>query len=211
MRTMSERTRERRVYIASGNQHKVDEIAEILSDVVGAQMWGINALGYEPPEENGETFEENALIKARHLWSVGLGATIADDSGLEIDALDGAPGVHSARYAGDHDDEANNALVLERLADVPDEQRTARFVSAIAFVDEAGTEKVVRGTVEGRIAHAPRGENGFGYDPIFRPAGERRSSAELRPEEKNLVSHRTLAFTALAPAIAERARAGEQS
>ncbi len=203
---MSERTRERRVYIASGNQHKVDEIAEILSDVVGAQMWGINALGYEPPEENGETFEENALIKARHLWSVGLGATIADDSGLEIDALDGAPGVHSARYAGDHDDEANNALVLERLADVPDEQRTARFVSAIAFVDEAGTEKVVRGTVEGRIAHAPRGENGFGYDPIFLPdETPGRTMAELTPGEKNAISHRGNALAEMRTEI-ERSR-----
>ena len=203
---MSDRTRERRVYIASGNQHKVDEIADILSDVVGAQMWGINALGYEPPEEDGDTFEENALIKARHLWSVGLGATIADDSGLEIDALGGAPGVHSARYAGDHDDEANNALVLERLADVPDEQRTARFVSAIAFVDEAGTEKVVRGTVEGRIAHAPRGENGFGYDPIFLPdETPGRTMAELTPGEKNAISHRGNALAEMRTEI-ERSR-----
>ena len=204
---MSERTRERRVYIASGNQHKVDEIAEILSDVVGAQMWGINALGYEPPEENGETFEENALIKARHLWSVGLGATIADDSGIEIDALDGAPGVHSARYAGDHNDAANNALVLERLAGVPDEQRTARFVSAIAFVDEEGVQKVVRGTVEGRIAHAPRGENGFGYDPIFLPdETPGKTMAELTPDEKSAISHRG---NALVKMKAEIERPGE--
>ena len=146
------------------------------------------------PAEDAETFLGNARIKAHAAQQASGGMPVlADDSGLEVDALDGAPGVHSARYAGEPcDDAANNAKLLDALSDVADEARTARFVCQLVFLDESGNEVDARGTVEGRIAHEAHGENGFGYDPLFLPEvfGFERSLGEAKPEEKNAVSHR---------------------
>lgn len=155
-------------------------------------------------EEDGETFTANAEKKARAaLAATGLPA-LADDSGLEVDALDGAPGVRSARYAGPgQDDAANNAKLLAALASVPDARRTARFRCALAFVDAAGTLTVAEGTLEGRIGHAPRGAGGFGYDPLFLlPDG--RTLAELSAAEKNAISHRGQALRKMAPHLVAR-------
>jgi XTP/dITP diphosphohydrolase len=170
---------------------------------------GAGALGLEPPVEDGVTFEANALIKARAIArATGLPA-VADDSGISVDVLGGAPGVFSARWSGRHgDDSANNALLLAQLADVPDEHRAARFVCAAALVvpgggpDGTDAETVLRGEMPGRLLRAEQGAGGFGYDPLFQPDGESRSAGELSPEEKNAISHRGRAFRALAPAIA---------
>lgn len=141
--------------------------------------------------ESGQTFEENALIKAQTtVDQLGL-PVMADDSGLVVDALDGAPGVHSARYAGDHDDAANNAKLLRNLASVPDEQRTAHFHTTIVALKPDGAKLVTHGRVNGRILRQPRGKNGFGYDPLFVPDEyQDRSMAELTAEQKNQISHR---------------------
>lgn len=155
-------------------------------------------------EEDGETFTANAEKKARAaLAATGLPA-LADDSGLDVDALDGAPGVRSARYAGPgQDDAANNAKLLAALASVPDARRTARFRCALAFVDAAGTLTVAEGTLEGRIGQAPRGAGGFGYDPLFLlPDG--RTLAELSAAEKNAISHRGQALRKMAPHLVAR-------
>jgi XTP/dITP diphosphohydrolase len=157
------------------------------------------------PDETGSTFEENALLKARAAAQQSGHLCVADDSGLEIDALDGRPGVRSARFAADHgrpeSDEENNRLTLELMADVSDDRRTARFVSAVAIADPAGAEIVVRGTVEGTIGKQIRGTNGFGYDPLFTPLDEHRTMAELSDEEKNAISHRGRAFREAVPHI----------
>lgn len=182
------------VVLATNNAHKVSEIATAL-DFPGWEFRTLRELGIESdPAEDADTFEGNARIKARaaHEASGGL-AALADDSGLEVDALDGAPGVHSARYAGEPcDDAANNAKLLEALADVPDAERTARFVSTLVFVDEDGSETVARGTIEGRVGREARGSEGFGYDPLFLPEvfGGDRTLAEVSQDEKNAVSHR---------------------
>lgn len=141
--------------------------------------------------ESGQTFEENALIKAQTtVDQLGL-PVMADDSGLVVDALDGAPGVHSARYAGDHDDAANNAKLLRNLASVPDDQRTAHFHTTIVALKPDGAKLVTHGRVNGRILRQPRGKNGFGYDPLFVPDEyQDRSMAELTAEQKNQISHR---------------------
>ena len=165
-------------------------------------------LGIESdPAEDADTFEGNARIKARaaHEASGGL-AALADDSGLVVDALDGAPGVHSARYAGEPcDDAANNAKLLAALADVPDGERTARFASTLVFVDEDGSEIVAEGAVEGRIGHEGRGSEGFGYDPLFVPDvfGGARTLAEVGRDEKNAVSHRGNALRQLRAKLEE--------
>ncbi len=151
--------------------------------------------------ETGATFEENALAKARDAFAATGLPSVADDSGLAVDALNGMPGVLSARWAGAHgDDEANLHLLLGQLRDVPDDRRGAAFVSACALVSAAG-ETVVRGEWAGTIARAPRGEGGFGYDPIFVPTGSSRSAAELSPAEKDAASHRGRALTLLLPAL----------
>ncbi len=161
------------------------------------------------PEETGETFEANALLKARAAASQSGMLSVADDSGLEIDALGGKPGVRSARFAEDHgrsaSDEENNRLAIEMLSNTDDSARTARFVSAIAIVDPDGEESVVRGTVEGRITDSPRGSNGFGYDPLFIPSGDERTMAELTDDEKNAISHRGKAFQLAIPLIVRMA------
>ena len=182
------------VLIASNNAHKAIEIAEAL-DFPGWEFKTLKQVGVSSdPVEDAETFLGNARIKAHAAQQASGGMPVlADDSGLEVDALDGAPGVHSARYAGEPcDDAANNAKLLDALSDVADEARTARFVCQLVFLDENGNEVDARGTVEGRIAHEAHGENGFGYDPLFLPEvfGFERSLGEAKPEEKNAVSHR---------------------
>ena len=203
-----------RLVLATHNTHKVGELRAILlasgavpglapEDVVGA-----GAFDLEPPVEDGVTFAENALIKARAIArATGLPA-VADDSGLAVDVLGGAPGIFSARWSGDHgDDRANLELLLAQLADVRAEHRGARFVCAAALVTPDGVETVEVGALVGTLLTAPRGAGGFGYDPILQPAGESRSCAELSPAEKNAISHRGQAFRALAPRIAEVLRA----
>ena len=187
-----------RVVLASGNAGKLREFAAMLADA-GIELVPQSEFAVTPPPETAVTFIENALIKARHAArETGL-AAIADDSGLEVDALDGAPGVHSARYAGAHgDDRENNARLLGELDGVPAEQRTARYRAVLVYLREADDPApiVAEGSWEGRIATAPRGEGGFGYDPLFEmPDG--RTAAQLPAEEKNLLSHRGKALSEL--------------
>ncbi|WP_350453741.1 RdgB/HAM1 family non-canonical purine NTP pyrophosphatase [Slackia heliotrinireducens] len=195
----------KKVVIATNNAHKVEEISTAL-DFEGWEFLKLSQVDpYEEPEEDADTFEGNALIKARAAHEhTGL-AALADDSGLVVDALGGAPGVFSARYAGVHgDDDANNAKVLAELEGVPDEERTARFACCIAFVDEDGTEITATGTIEGRIAHGLAGDGGFGYDPMFLPDhfhGEK-TLAQVTQDEKNAISHRGNALRALKEKLA---------
>ena len=179
------------IVIASNNAHKAEEIATALA-FPGWEFRTLRQLGLDSdPAEDADTFEGNARIKAQAARAASGGlAVLADDSGLAVDALDGAPGVHSARYTGRHDDTdaARNELLLHNLGDRTD--RTARFVSCICCTFPNGDVLRARGTCEGSILFAPRGENGFGYDPLFLPDGYDCSMAELRPEEKNAISHR---------------------
>ncbi len=193
-----------RVVLASRNPHKVEEVRRIL-----APLLDIELVAYDGPDvaETGATFADNALIKARAAAeNVGLPA-VADDSGLAVDALNGMPGVLSARWCGRHgDDVANLELVLAQVADIPDDRRGAAFVCAAVAVVPGKGEHVAEGRVEGNVNRAPRGSGGFGYDPIFVPVGETRTSAELSPEEKDAISHRGRAFRTLAPLLAELLR-----
>jgi XTP/dITP diphosphohydrolase len=202
-----------RIVVATGNAHKLAEIGRILEGL-DVQLVAMTELGVPSPVEDGDTFEANALLKARACAEATGAASIADDSGLEVDALDGAPGVRSARYAGVEGqraevDAANNAKLVAELAGVPDEARTARFVCAAAVVTPDGEEEVVRGTMEGRIVDEPRGAHGFGYDPYFvsAGAGDGRTNAELLPAEKDAISHRGDAFRRLRTHV-ERLLAG---
>ncbi|QCB51838.1 RdgB/HAM1 family non-canonical purine NTP pyrophosphatase [Rhodococcus sp. PAMC28707] len=194
-----------KLLVASRNAKKLQELRRVLD---GAGVLGIELVGLdEVPEfpeapETGSTFEENALAKARDGAAATGFACVADDSGLEVDALNGMPGVLSARWSGVHgDDGANTSLLLAQLGDVPDERRGAGFVSACALVVPGGVEAVVRGEWRGDIAREPLGENGFGYDPVFVPEGDGRSAAELSPQEKDASSHRGRALTLLIPAL----------
>ncbi|MDM7855926.1 RdgB/HAM1 family non-canonical purine NTP pyrophosphatase [Cellulomonas alba] len=195
-----------RLVLATHNAHKIGELRAILApalpDLDADAVVGARDVGAAEPVEDGVTFAENALIKARALAAfTGLPA-VADDSGLAVDVLGGSPGIFSARWAGRHgDDAANLALLVAQVADVPERHRGARFVCAAALVTPDGREVVETGTLEGTLAFAPRGERGFGYDPILVPAGETRTCAELTAGEKNAISHRGQAFRALAPAI----------
>lgn len=182
------------VVLATNNAHKVSEISNAL-DFPGWEFKTLRQLEISSnPEEDADSFVGNARIKALAAREASGGlAALADDSGLEVDALDGAPGVYSSRYAGeDGNDEANNAKLLAELADLPFEERTARFVCALVFVDEDGQEYVARGTVEGRIGFEARGDEGFGYDPLFyaQAYDYKLTTAEVSQEEKNLISHR---------------------
>ncbi|RMI32565.1 non-canonical purine NTP pyrophosphatase [Nocardia stercoris] len=194
----------RRVLVASRNSKKLNELRRILADagVAGLEVVGLNEVpAYPEAPETEPDFEGNALLKAREGFAATGLPCVADDSGLSVDALNGMPGVLSARWSGRHgDDAANNALLLAQLADVPDDRRGARFVSACALVSAAG-ETVVRGEWPGTLLRTPVGTNGFGYDPLFVPEGGTRTSAELDPTEKNAVSHRARALTALLPAL----------
>ncbi len=179
----------RPILFATGNPHKVEEVAEIL-DVA----WRVDAQDPDV-EETGTTFEENSLIKARALVEARGVVAIADDSGIEIDALDGRPGIHSARWTEESD---WIPRVLRELDGVEGAGRSGRYVAAAAVVWPDGREHVVRGTVEGRIADGPRGTNGFGYDPIFVPdEGDGRTFGEFTADEKHAMSHRGRAFRAL--------------
>ena len=180
-----------RIIFATGNEGKMREIRLILADL-GLPILSMKEAGAEPEiVENGSTFGENAEIKARAVWNLTGDIVLADDSGLEVDYIGGEPGIYSARYLGEDTsyDIKNNAL-LERMAGVPDEERTARFVCAIAAVFPGGESEVVRGTMEGRVGYEIAGENGFGYDPIFYLPEFGCTSAQLAPEKKNELSHR---------------------
>ncbi|MFD4444111.1 RdgB/HAM1 family non-canonical purine NTP pyrophosphatase [Nocardia sp. NPDC058519] len=195
-----------RVLVASRNAKKLKELRRILDEagVAGVELVSLNeAPPYAEAPETGATFEENAIAKARD-GAVATGLPcVADDSGIEVDALNGMPGVLSARWAGGHgDDAANNTLLLAQLGDVPDDRRGARFVSTCALVLPDGTTTVVRGEWPGTIAREPHGDGGFGYDPLFLPEGGTGSAAELTPAEKDAISHRGRALTQLIPALA---------
>ncbi len=181
----------RRIIFATGNKNKMVEIRQILDDP-GWEILSMKEAGIDMDiVEDGTSFEENALIKAKAVAAVCDDIVLADDSGLEIDYLGGEPGIYSSRYAGeDTSYDIKNQLLLSRLEDVPHEERTARFVCAIAAVVPGQEPIVVRGTIEGYIGDQPAGENGFGYDPIFYVEDKHCSTAQLSPEEKNARSHR---------------------
>ena len=192
----------RTLVIASNNPHKIQEIADMLEDrmnVISMAEAGFT----DEIDENGETFEENAAIKARAVAKATGLCALGDDSGLSVDALDGAPGVHSARYCGHHgDDKANNDLLIANMADVPAVDRTAEFVCAMALCLPNGEVKTVRGTCPGVITFTPRGDGGFGYDPYFEYlSGE--TFAEMAQEEKNQISHRANAMRLMIPYLEE--------
>lgn len=189
-----------KVILASNNKHKLDEIKKILTplgyDVVSQAEAGVDI----DVEETGTTFEENAALKAQAVYALTKTAVISDDSGLEVDYLNGAPGVYSHRYAGENATDADRcAKLLSELNGVETAKRTARFVCVLCFIDDKGEKLVIRGTVEGIIGTEPKGENGFGYDPVFMYGD--RSFAELSSEEKNTVSHRADALKKFAAAI----------
>lgn len=205
---------EHQIIFATGNANKIREVREIVTDP-DFTIQSMREAGFPAdPDENGTTFEENAMIKANAvaglvraaspaspLLSTGSDAVtyiLSDDSGLVIDALDGAPGIYSARYLGrDTDYGYKMRHIMELLKDVPDEKRTARFVAAVAVIYPDGTSDVVRGTMEGRIGHKIAGSNGFGYDPFFFLPEYGKTSAEISPEEKNRISHRGKALRAV--------------
>ncbi len=196
------------VLLATGNRHKLREIREMLEDT-RYRVIPLDEI-IDAPEviEDGDTFRANADKKARTLAGHSGRVTIADDSGIEVDALDGAPGVYSARFAGESGeaaDQANNDLLLEKLLGVPDEKRTARFRCALAIVHPDGRARYSDGTIEGSIAHQETGVGGFGYDPLFLVAGDEqnRTTAQLTPKEKNAISHRGRALKQLLPLLDE--------
>ncbi|MDK1473776.1 RdgB/HAM1 family non-canonical purine NTP pyrophosphatase [Streptomyces sp. 549] len=194
-----------RLVLATRNAHKVTELRAILTaSEVALELVGADAYPDIPDvRETGVTFAENALLKAHALArATGLPA-VADDSGLCVDVLNGAPGIFSARWAGRHgDDAANLHLLLAQLADIPDHHRGAHFACAAALALPDGTEHVVEGRLRGTLRHEPSGAGGFGYDPILQPDGDTRTCAELTPDEKNAISHRGQAFRALTPHLA---------
>ena len=199
---ISELDPKRTVVVATGNAHKVVEIEAILSPAMpGVRFVALGELGdYPDPVEDGSTFADNALIKARAAQAeTGLSMAVADDSGLVVDALDGAPGIFSARWAGEHgNDAANNEKLMREMAEVPGDRRTARFHSSVVLV--RGDEVLCGdGDCEGTVAREPRGEGGFGYDPLFLPSETPgRTMAELTLDEKNQISHRFHALEDLA-------------
>lgn len=188
----------KKVIFATGNEGKMKEIREILGDL-DIQLLSLKDAGIKADiEENGNSFEENAVIKATAIRDLTGEIVLADDSGLEIDYLNKEPGIYSARYMGeDTSYHIKNANLIERLNGVPDEKRTARFVCAIAAAFPDGTVRTVRAAMEGRIGYEEKGENGFGYDPIFYLPEYGCSSAELSMEEKNKISHRGKALRAI--------------
>lgn len=192
--------------LATRNAGKLAELQRLLATAVpGVEVLGLRDVPeYPEAPETGATFEENALLKAREaVRYTGLPA-VADDSGLAVDALNGMPGILSARWSGRHgDDPANTTLLLGQLADVPDERRGAAFVCAAALVTPDGGEHVLERRWHGTVVREPRGSNGFGYDPVFVPTGLTVTSAELDPAEKDAISHRGRAFAALLPVIGE--------
>jgi len=197
-------TASQRVLLATRNDAKLAELARIVA-ALGVDVVGLaDVPAYEEAPETGATFAENALAKAADGAAASGLVTVADDSGLAVDALGGMPGVLSARWSGRHgDDDANTALLLGQIADVPDERRGGAFVCAAALVTPDGTEHVLRAEWRGVVIREKRGTNGFGYDPVFVPEGLSLTSAELAPEQKDALSHRGQAFAALLPVIGE--------
>lgn len=194
------------IVAATQNKHKIEEIAAITREfgmeIISRQEAGVPDFEVE---EDGDTFEENSEKKARAIMEACGQITIADDSGLVVDALGGAPGVYSARYAGEEcSDKKNNVKLLAVMSDVPSEQRTAKFVSVITMVYPDGSKLVARGECAGRIIFEEKGENGFGYDPLFVPEGFDRTFAQLTPDEKNRISHRASALRNLRELLKER-------
>ena len=197
-----------KVVLASSNQGKLREINQILGGL-GMQALPQSDFEVEDAEETGLSFVENAILKARHAARITGLPAIADDSGLEVDALDGAPGIYSARYAGPNATDADNVQkLLEALQDVPDDERTARFQCLMVFMIHAEdpTPLICQGTWEGRILREPRGESGFGYDPVFFVPSENCAAAELAPEVKNRLSHRGQALGKLLEALSQARR-----
>ena len=198
-----------RLLLATRNPGKLAELQRLLESAVpGVAVVGLRDVPeYPEAPETGATFAENALLKAREaVRYTGLPA-VADDSGLTVDALNGMPGVLSARWSGRHgDDAANTALLLGQLADVPDERRGGAFVCAAAVVTPDGAERVLERSWRGQVVREPRGSNGFGYDPVFLPDGLERTAAELTAAEKDARSHRGQAFAALVPLVGELLR-----
>ncbi|MFF5763496.1 RdgB/HAM1 family non-canonical purine NTP pyrophosphatase [Streptomyces tanashiensis] len=196
----------KRLILATRNAGKITELHAILADAgLDLELVGADAYPDVPDvKETGVTFAENALLKAHALArATGLPA-VADDSGLCVDVLNGAPGIFSARWAGTHgDDRANLNLLLAQLSDIDDTHRAAHFACAAALALPDGTERVVEGRMEGTLRHTPAGTNGFGYDPILQPEGHEVTCAELTPQQKNAISHRGKAFRALVPVVQE--------
>ena len=195
-----------RIVFATGNANKMVEIREILKDL-GMEILSMKEAGVNPEIiEDGKTFEENALIKARAVHALlPEDIVMADDSGLEIDYLNKEPGIYSARYMGENTSyDIKNAELLRRMEGVPDEERTARFVCAIAAVFPDGEEKTTLGTIEGRVGYEIKGEHGFGYDPIFYLPEYGCTTAELPPEKKNEISHRGRGLRQMKKMIEER-------
>lgn len=197
-----------RMVFATGNAHKIGELqailAPLLPDLPGDAIARMSDFDVAEPVEDGATFEENSLIKARALCAATGLPAVADDSGLVVDLMGGAPGILSARWCGHHgDDAANLDLLLAQLADIPDGLRGAAFVSAAVLVTPGGHEAVEVGRVHGHLLRERRGTNGFGYDPVFVPDGYAQTTAEMSPEQKNALSHRGIAFRALAPALVD--------
>jgi len=189
----------RQIILSSGNKHKISEIRNILKNMP-FEVVSKDDLGYEDfdVEEDGETLEANAFKKAEELHKLVKGIVIADDTGLFVDALNGAPGVYSARYAGEHVSyKENNNLLLKNLASVPIEKRTAYFKTVIAVIFEDGKKLTAEGSVKGKIAFEEKGENGFGYDPLFIVENTGKTFAEMTEEEKNKLSHRARALMSL--------------
>ena len=195
----------KRIIAATKNRHKIKEIEAITS------QFGMNIISWDDagvPDveipEDGDTFEENSYKKAYGIMELSGEITVADDSGLEVDYLDGAPGIYSARFAGEGaTDDKNNEKLLQLMKDVPFEQRTARFVSVITMVFPDGKSVVARGTVEGHLAYELKGERGFGYDPMFIPEGYSETMGEISGEEKNRISHRANALKVLREKLRE--------
>jgi non-canonical purine NTP pyrophosphatase (RdgB/HAM1 family) len=183
------------IAIASTNKHKIEEIRHKLSDLKSIEFMPADSIAeIGPIDETGSTFEENALIKAREVSRITKIPSLADDSGLAVDALGGEPGIYSARYGNLSSDSQRNELLLSKLENIPDGKRTARFICSIALVFPDGKEFTVRGECEGIIAHSPSGSLGFGYDPVFYIPDRGKTFAELSLDEKNKISHRARAL-----------------
>ncbi|MCE2394196.1 XTP/dITP diphosphatase [Candidatus Poribacteria bacterium] len=194
-----------KLVLATRNQGKVREIGDILQDQSGIELLSLRNYPDAPDVvEDGKTYDENAIKKASTLAEYTGHLTIADDSGLEVDALDGAPGVHSARYAGENaSDQDRIAKLLNALQDIPDDRRSGRFICAVAIAEPLAKVQVVRGVCEGRIIHGSRGTSGFGYDPIFVPLDYAETFAELGDEIKNQISHRAKALEKASKMLSE--------